>query len=474
MGGSGGILGIGYDFRSIPLGDLNLLTQVSQEPLGCDVLEQRGGRTIVRREIIGKRTVYRARIFGSQDPMTAVVYQGSQFEKWKAEAERRQSVRSPIFLQLFGITESRGMNALIYHDELITIKQFRQLYYGLPLTSAFTEYQMARDLPNTVSYGYYTTSIRLSTGRLCLHDQFSPTGEDDELEMTCDDLFPWNLPVVPHARDVEAQLFSRMSVPDVLALLAPFRSFRFDIKTLFHGRVPLAQLATVDGDLLDFQFAFSAPEIKALDVDISPWAPEEPGRSLLTDFTSMDDGWTRIALSATSTTELAFYSHIEIGMPWAEDYVNKRWLSEATRILGDWIAADNLLLNDLCLVDGADLSFRLHYPKYTHQVDPPSVLYLFVFRPKIGFDEHGKCFVDVPPPGKRLYWSLDPSGAEPFDDGLGAHFAVPRAFFEVNVMGWSWTARQYNTLANFEEAKEHDTQRFHPRQLTELSKHARY
>jgi hypothetical protein len=41
-------------------------------------------------------------------------------------------------------------------------------------------------------------------------------------------------------------------------------------------------------------------------------------------------------------------------------------------------------------------------------------------------------------------------------------------------MGWSWTARQYNTLANFEEAKEHDTQRFHPRRLTELSQHARY
>jgi hypothetical protein len=87
-----------------------------------------------------------------------------------------------------------------------------------------------------------------------------------------------------------------MSVPDVLALLAPFRSFRFDIKTLFHGRGPLAQLATVDGDLLDFQVAFSAPEIKALDVDISPWAPEEPGRSLLTDFTSMDDGWTMYVL----------------------------------------------------------------------------------------------------------------------------------------------------------------------------------
>ncbi|KAJ7652273.1 hypothetical protein B0H17DRAFT_1215017 [Mycena rosella] len=151
------------DFRSVQLGDLNLLTQMGkEEALTSDVVERRGPGLVQRKAIVGTRKVYRARIFGSQDPMMAVVYEGSQFEKWKAEAERHQSVRYghpfinsaaynytprslPFVLQLFGVTESRGVNALIYYDELITITQFRQLHRGSLLVSEYIEYQMARD-----------------------------------------------------------------------------------------------------------------------------------------------------------------------------------------------------------------------------------------------------------------------------------------------------------------------------------------
>ncbi|KAJ7657550.1 hypothetical protein B0H17DRAFT_1213463 [Mycena rosella] len=70
------------DFRSIRLGDLNLLTQMgNEEELTSDLVERRGPRLVRRKVAVGTRKVYRARIFGSQDVMTAVVYEGSQFQK---------------------------------------------------------------------------------------------------------------------------------------------------------------------------------------------------------------------------------------------------------------------------------------------------------------------------------------------------------------------------------------------------------
>lgn len=153
-----------------------------------------------------------------------------------------------------------------------------------------------------MSYGYYTTSIRVSTGRLCLHDEFSPGDEEEDLDVSCPDLFPWDITVAPSTRDiVEQQLFSRMDIPDIHTLLAPFNLFRFDVRTPFYGRAPLAQLVTVDGDLLDFQLQFSPREIEALAVDIAPWAPELPTGPPRTAFTRMSSGWTRYVVSSFQT-----------------------------------------------------------------------------------------------------------------------------------------------------------------------------
>ncbi|KAJ7677777.1 hypothetical protein DFH06DRAFT_1121345 [Mycena polygramma] len=71
------------NFRLIPAGDLNILTQVgSDEIIEEDVIEPRETGNVTRRiGVVGTRRVYRARIFGHLDPMTAIVYEGSQFSK---------------------------------------------------------------------------------------------------------------------------------------------------------------------------------------------------------------------------------------------------------------------------------------------------------------------------------------------------------------------------------------------------------
>jgi hypothetical protein len=120
--------------------------------------------------------------------------------------------------------------------------------------------------------------------------------------VSCPDLFPWDMTVAPNTRDiVEQQLFSRMDIPDIHTLLAPFSLFRFDVRTPFYGRAPPAQLVTVDGNLLDFQLQFSPREIEALAVDIAPWAPELPTGPPRTAFTRMSSGWTRYVVSSFQT-----------------------------------------------------------------------------------------------------------------------------------------------------------------------------
>ncbi|KAJ7930738.1 hypothetical protein B0H13DRAFT_2651853 [Mycena leptocephala] len=72
------------DFRVVKLGDLNLLDEIDKH----DVVEwhpvhRKKTRVVVQhvKVVVGTRRIYRARIFGSQDPMTAVVYNDAQFEQ---------------------------------------------------------------------------------------------------------------------------------------------------------------------------------------------------------------------------------------------------------------------------------------------------------------------------------------------------------------------------------------------------------
>ncbi|KAJ7626491.1 hypothetical protein B0H17DRAFT_1151001 [Mycena rosella] len=329
------------DFRSIRLGDLNLLTQIGdEEALTFDVVERRGPRLVQRRAIVGTRKVYRARIFGSQDPMTAVVYEGSQLQKaiyngsWKAEIESRQSLRFPFVPQLFGITESRGVNALIYHDgivhspvfnkgeltstttEFITIAQFRQLHHGSPLVSEYIEYQMVHIFLQPIEY-YSTESQR--------------------------------------------------------------GGMRLRIELSVRDHIPLGKLETVSGD---FHVHFPNVELAKIELRVEPWIAH--GAPIETDITALDTQWTRIVVPAGSEKEVNFVSYNSI--PDAR-YMRKSWISQALRLLESGIVT-GVKLDDLLLIDAVYLSMRLHYP--AQNTDPPSKLpYLFVSSPAARFEQDG-------------------------------------------------------------------------------------
>ncbi|KAJ7882664.1 hypothetical protein B0H13DRAFT_926912 [Mycena leptocephala] len=168
------------DFRVVKLGDLNLLDEIDKH----NVVERRPvhhRRTgaVVRhiKVVIGTRRTYRARIFGSQDPMTAVVYNDVQFEQRMAEMKEGPQIRHPHLAQFFGFTSSASVNAVIYHDEMIPFSQVEKLHAGSTLAS----YYFRNETHFNAAYSYWqettgdefddlpgTAWIRLSTGKLCM------------------------------------------------------------------------------------------------------------------------------------------------------------------------------------------------------------------------------------------------------------------------------------------------------------------
>ncbi|KAJ7669907.1 hypothetical protein DFH06DRAFT_158261 [Mycena polygramma] len=161
------------DYRLIRAGDLHLLTEVGEdEVMLSDRIESRG--TIARKVVVGKRKVFRARIFGSQDAMTAIVYEGSHFKQLTAElgTTHAQIPRNPLFLQLFGIAASESINALIYHDgnlnhgcrgmikvqaftgrpDLIPVESFRQMHLESPLSIAYIDHQLVSSNTRKVQF----------------------------------------------------------------------------------------------------------------------------------------------------------------------------------------------------------------------------------------------------------------------------------------------------------------------------------
>ncbi|KAJ7769240.1 hypothetical protein B0H14DRAFT_353059 [Mycena olivaceomarginata] len=74
------------DFRSVNLGDLILYDETDrQNVVNYLPIHHRRTGVVIRhiKVVVATRRVYRARMFGSQDPMTVVVYDDTKFEQAK-------------------------------------------------------------------------------------------------------------------------------------------------------------------------------------------------------------------------------------------------------------------------------------------------------------------------------------------------------------------------------------------------------
>ncbi|KAJ7455197.1 hypothetical protein FB451DRAFT_647547 [Mycena latifolia] len=118
------------DFRRIPLGDLDLRSEIR---LNCESSE--AYRSYGRRSV---RRIYSARVHGSKSPMTVALYQGENAEEeWRRDLSQYSWLRHPNLVQLFGAASSSGIHATIFYDELILAKQVMEKYRGSHLAQVY-------------------------------------------------------------------------------------------------------------------------------------------------------------------------------------------------------------------------------------------------------------------------------------------------------------------------------------------------
>ncbi|KAJ7626496.1 hypothetical protein B0H17DRAFT_1151006 [Mycena rosella] len=185
-------------------------------------------------------------------------------------------------------------------------------------------------------------------------------------------------------------------------------SFADNIELSVHDRVPFGKLATIGGDLLDFQVQCSDLELSMLRIHLFPWDCEEIAQfALRENITAVDTRWTRIATG---------------------------------------VKLDDLLIND-----SIHLLMQLHYPE--HNNDPPSNLpYPFVSLPTVLIEEDGTVWINIKHLHQRYYWSFDPLGGQWLED-VAAQLSFPQVLFKIIVGGYCWTTNQYDSLRKFHEAK---------------------
>ncbi|KAJ7064458.1 hypothetical protein C8F01DRAFT_768450 [Mycena amicta] len=169
------------DFRTIPLGDIDLQAELWTENLG----RYRGylHRRPRKRSVV--RIMYSAKVEGRD--MTAVLYEGDEQAKedWMKEVKKMSSVRHPNFLQLFGIASSGRTHAAIYHGGLISLDHMLDYHRANPMMRVNIRVQLSAEfLPAFVSlmclmHGRDPSMLyffRTSTGRLCI--VVDPSGYD--------------------------------------------------------------------------------------------------------------------------------------------------------------------------------------------------------------------------------------------------------------------------------------------------------
>ncbi|KAF7358262.1 hypothetical protein MVEN_00875300 [Mycena venus] len=121
-------LPLDVDFRTIPLGDLNLLHELTLDGRS-GVVDRRRGRAPTRR-------MYTVRIPGLQPVMMAALLQGEAAEEqWRATISRYSILRHPNLLQLYGIASTGRLHATVFHEDVVPYMDFGRKY----CTSHFSE-----------------------------------------------------------------------------------------------------------------------------------------------------------------------------------------------------------------------------------------------------------------------------------------------------------------------------------------------
>ncbi|KAJ7493524.1 hypothetical protein FB451DRAFT_1214727 [Mycena latifolia] len=129
------------DFRTIPLGDLDLQNEID------------GPGMVSRRQASNGRTIYSVRVWQGPPRATAVLYTGHDAQQnWEREVAAYSRIRHPNFLQLYGLVNACGIYATVFHDDVMPLAELFSSYAASPITTAYLHWYIYREFWDAGAY----------------------------------------------------------------------------------------------------------------------------------------------------------------------------------------------------------------------------------------------------------------------------------------------------------------------------------
>ncbi|KAF7337251.1 hypothetical protein MSAN_02277600 [Mycena sanguinolenta] len=446
--GQGPTVYFGQPQEREPSGDINLIKEMRSSPQSSLV----GRRT----PVASVRRVYKAKLEGRESGnMTVALYEGDGAEEaWKQHLTKYEAVRHPNIMQLYGLVSSKGLYAMVFHDELLPYRQFRRRFEHLPVLSTYvmayctiietTEYTEA---VNYISNVFPKSSIvedcksqiwiRPRTGELCL--DLVPGGPETTARLAL-----WSRIHVSRLENVT------LDAPDSEEII--ISSLSEDQYHKACSRFPVAKLRS-------FQVSTEhpvGPGIFRSDSQYGTWVriteplviPEEelhwdtytggvPGELL-------PDSWIRCDSGQACTFE------VRLQLLFWQYEIQEAWLAQANRMFTE--LEKNVHVEDY--VCAGDIQFILRCSPNKRHINPEGYLFVCPAQDlRTGNEAHANLYQW---PACPAYWSLDPSGADCLSTEDAKILGFPTIHIETNVKGCSWDRNVYRGLRRFHEGKGHN------------------
>ncbi|KAF7330733.1 hypothetical protein MSAN_02445900 [Mycena sanguinolenta] len=418
-------------FRTIRRGDVKLV----------------GKEVAVRRQGLGvgvRRTVHHAEIRGNPGTVTVVMYQGDGAEKeWREHIVKYESIWDPRIMQLYGLVSTKGLYAMVFHDELIPYGQFLRRFEHSPILSLYiigycsiietTEFEEATKYINSVIGPWMKTSvwIRPSTGEVCL--DLVAGGPETSFEL------PWLHPDVlrlenvsldgPGSEDIIISSLSEDQYHQLCSQNLTAESQYFQVSTEHPIGLGVFRVDSQYGICMRI-----TEPLQLLPEEELNWynygnAPDEllPNSWIRYDFPRM------------------FALKLELNL-WFPPYkIHKAWLAQANHIFAELQELEHV--EDYVCVYRAQLILQIPY-----KWDIPTG-YLFICPPddfRTDTEPHAHVYKW---PACPAYWSLSPSGADRLSTEDARILGFPAIHIETVMDGYSWDRSVYEGLHRFHEGK---------------------
>ncbi|KAJ6523916.1 hypothetical protein DFH09DRAFT_1190084 [Mycena vulgaris] len=420
------------DFRTIPLGDLDL-----RQEIHGSMVNRRSRRGYARR-------IYHARIDGRNSKMTIALYQGKAAEKvWWHELKNYSRLRHPNLVQLYAAASSNDLYATVFHDELVPLNDTLRLYRHSPISTVYLMGIFAMDVTDAEDYvesvtGEYldldcTLWIRASTGRLCV--ELTPSGEN-YTALLCN-VYTDRLPMSLLG---ERTIISALTLAQYQNICSSYLALGKSVPIYPGATVNLGAIVSTSGNV-HLENLVQVAHATDQDLDDSGWKVNAISDTETPEPIIMGNGWTRFPSEQMANKSV----HRTIDCRRA---LNNSWLSQANHIFSRLRVTSNY--EDYVLMAYVSYSVIL----LGSQESTPGG-YLFVC-PLQDLRSETQNAMEFRSPDQLAYWSLDSSGADRLSPEEAERLGFPKLLLCANVWESCWDESVYDGLRQFHEGKGFD------------------